>query len=308
MSAASLKREVQLRISDPRILLNEFFGYTSFITGLLTALFLVLGNEQMYQILNQIVLASSGLQNIPLLMVYIPQYRLLLVTGILGIIVTNYFATNPIGNAFREGLFVAFVKLDYSYEALVKYYPEKYKPEKSFLKGSLLIKNFFKYISLTVDEAIKRSLEMSLKLLKGDFKSLVTDAVRSQYFSSVLRIISASPLFAIAAIETLAYFNLVEKSQSYEQISQYWTTVSVRALAFSSFIDGLSKVAFGFMRESFMMKLGGVIFALAQLYLMFMGESSLQLVIPLSLAGLAAYPIVESERLRKLSLEPIAGE
>ena len=57
------------------------------------------------------------------------------------------------------------------------------------------------------------------------------------------------------------------------------------------------------MRESFMMKLGGVIFAAAQFYLMLNGEESLKLVIPLSLSGLAAYPIVEGERLRKLALE-----
>jgi hypothetical protein len=50
------------------------------------------------------------------------------------------------------------------------------------------------------------------------------------------------------------------------------------------------------------MKLGGVIFAAAQFYLMLTGEESLSLVIPLSLAGLAAYPIVEGERLRKIAL------
>ena len=53
------------------------------------------------------------------------------------------------------------------------------------------------------------------------------------------------------------------------------------------------------MRESFMMKLGGLIFALAQLYLMFVGEKP-KTSYPLSLSGLAAYPIVE--RLRKLAL------
>ena len=39
-------------------------------------------------------------------MVYIPQYRIFLTTGILGIIITNYFATNPIGNSFREAIFI----------------------------------------------------------------------------------------------------------------------------------------------------------------------------------------------------------
>ena len=74
-------------------------------------------------------------------------------------------------------------------------------------------------------------------------------------------------------------------------------------LLFLVFIDGLSKIAFGVMRDSFMMKVGGLIFAFAQLYLMIRGEHHLDLVIPLSLAGLAAYPIAEGERLRRLALE-----
>ena len=117
-----------------------------------------------------------------------------------------------------------------------------------------------------------------------------------------MRIISATPLFIIAFFELLAFLGYYEKSDLYISQAQIWTTISIRALAFSSFIDGLSKIAFGFMRESFMMRLGGVIFAAAQFYLMLMGEHALKLVIPLSLAGLAAYPIVEGERLRKLAL------
>ena len=35
----------------------------------------------------------------------------------------------PVFNAFREGLFVGMIKVDYSYEALVKYQPEKYPYE-----------------------------------------------------------------------------------------------------------------------------------------------------------------------------------
>jgi hypothetical protein len=114
--------------------------------------------------------------------------------------------------------------------------------------------------------------------------------------------ISATPLFIIAGFEVAAYYGLYLKTLEYDSIAAIVTTLSIRALAFSSFLDGLSKIAFGFMRESFMMKLGGVIFACAQLYLVFMGEDSLRLVIPLSLSGLAAYPIVEGERLRKLAL------
>jgi hypothetical protein len=123
-------QELRIRIADPRIFLNEFFGYMSFTAGLVTALLLISNFSFAYTVSNQILLLSCALQNLPLLMVYIPQYRVLLTTGILGIIVTNYFATNPIGNAFREGLFVGFIKVDYSYEALVKYHPEKYKHEK----------------------------------------------------------------------------------------------------------------------------------------------------------------------------------
>lgn len=118
-----------------------------------------------------------------------------------------------------------------------------------------------------------------------------------------MRIISALPLFVIAGIEILEYFGYFHKSPEYSANIALWTSLSVRALACSSFVDGLSKIAFGFMRESFMMRLGGCIFAFAQFYLIFAGENSLKLVIPLSLAGLAAYPIVESERLRRLALE-----
>lgn len=231
-----------------------------------------------------------------------PQYRVLLTTGILGIIVTNYFATNPIGNAFREGLFVGFIKVDYSYEALVKYYPEKYKHEKELLGGGKFTKNIILYIKVITQEIFKRSLEMLSLIKAGKWNAFIDDAIRSQFFSSLLRIISATPLFIIAGFEVAAYYGLYLKTFEYDSIAAIVTTLSIRALAFSSFLDGLSKIAFGFMRESFMMKLGGVIFASAQLYLVFMGEDSLRLVIPLSLSGLAAYPIVEGERLRKLAL------
>jgi hypothetical protein len=295
-------QELRIRIADPRIFLNEFFGYMSFTAGLVTALLLIFNFTFAYTVSNQILLLSCALQNLPLLMVYIPQYRVLLTTGILGIIVTNYFATNPIGNAFREGLFVGFIKVDYSYEALVKYHPEKYKHEKELLGGGKLSKNLLPYLRVITQEIFKRSLEMLSLIKAGKWNAFIDDAIRSQFFSSLLRIISATPLFIIAGFEVAAYYGVFFKTLEYDSIAAIVTTLSIRALAFSSFLDGLSKIAFGFMRESFMMKLGGVIFASAQLYLVFMGEDSLRLVIPLSLSGLAAYPIVEGERLRKLAL------
>lgn len=302
-----LAKEISIRIQDPRIILNEFFGYLSFSTGLITAA-LVLLNHPLYSTLNQIMLASCGLQNVPLLMVYMPQWRVLITSGIFGIIICNYFATHPIGQAFREGLFVSMIKVDYSYEALVKYHPNEYAPETERL-GSKSKDSFItrlgSYLSTVAKETITRSKEMLLEISKGNFKVFTTDAIRSQFFSSLMRMISASPLFVIAIFELLAYFGFYSKSQSYIEITGIWTTISVRALGFSSFIDGLSKIAFGFMRESIMMRIGGSIFAAAQFYLIFAGEHSLKLVIPLSLAGLAAYPIVESERLRKLALKEL---
>lgn len=301
-SHIDLTQELKIRIADPRIFLNEFFGYMSFTAGLVTAILLILNLEFPYTVANQILLLSCALQNIPLLMVYIPQYRILLSTGILGIIVTNYFATNPIGNAFREGLFVGFIKIDYSYEALVKYHPEKYQHEKDLLSKGNFLKNFFSYLKIISIEVLQRSLEMLSLIKSGKWRAFIDDAIRSQFFSSLLRILSAIPLFVIAGFELAAYYNIFIKNSDYNSIAALVTTLSVRALAFSSFVDGLSKIAFGFMRESSMMKLGGIIFALAQLYLVFAGEYSLKLVIPLSLAGLAAYPIVEGERLRKIAL------
>ncbi len=291
-----LNQELKIRLQDPRIILNEFFGYGSFITGLITAVLLISGQEELYKISNQIMLASCALQNIPLLMVYIPQWRVLISSGICGIIVTNYFATNPIGNAFREGLFVSLIKIDYSYEALNKYHPEQYPPEKDLLGSHKL-----KYAKTIVRETFRRSYEMLLEIKAGNFKAFIHDAIRSQFFSSLMRIISATPLFIIAILELSAWLGFWEKTPVYIQSAELWTTVSVRALAFSSFIDGLSKIAFGFMRESLMMRIGGSIFAAAQFYLMLSGENALKLVIPLSLAGLAAYPIVEAERLSKLA-------
>ena len=144
---------------------------------------------------------------------------------------------------------------------------------------------------------------MLTELAKGNFKALIHDAIRSQFLSSFMRIISATPLFIVAVLELAAYLELYSKGATYIAIAAIVTTISIRALAFSSFIDGLSKIAFGFMRESIMMRIGGTIFACAQFYLMCTGEHSLKLVIPLSLAGLAAYPIVEGERLRKLALK-----
>lgn len=302
-STFNLNKEIAIRVADPRIILNEFFGYLSFTMGLITALFVILGLEDIYNVSNQILLFSCGAQNIPLLMVYIPQYRLFLTTGILGIIITNYFATNPIGNSFREGLFVGMIKVDYSYEALVRYHPETYKSERTLLRGRRFFINLGKYINTVAMEMIIRSGEMLQKLKLGEWNRFIDDAIRSQFFSSFLRIISATPLFIIAGFELAAMNGFFEKTEFYIATAAPWTTISVRALAFSSFIDGLSKVAFGFMRESFMMKLGGIIFAAAQFYLMLAGEESLKLIIPLSLTGLAAYPIVEGERLRKLALD-----
>jgi hypothetical protein len=296
------QREIQIRQKDPRIILNEFFGYLSFSTGLITATLVLLRLDPLYQVLNQIMLASCGLQNLPLLMVYLPQWRVLICTGIFGIVVTNYFATMPIGNAFREGLFVGMIKVDYSYEALVKYHPETYKHESELLGKGKIAQNLPSYLKTIATEMIIRSGEMLREIARGNWKAFIHDAIRSQFFSSLMRIISATPLFVIAGFELAAFLGYYQKTPDYESYSHLWTNISVRALAFSSFIDGLSKIAFGFMRESFMMRLGGSIFALAQFYLMCTGEASLKLVIPLSLAGLAAYPIVESERLRKMAL------
>jgi hypothetical protein len=298
----NLQKEISIRIQDPRIILNEFFGYLSFSTGLLTALIIFLGWDQYYNISNQILLLSCALQNLPLLMVYLPQYRFLISGGILGIVVTNYFATHPIGNAFREGLFVGMIKVDYSYEALVKYHPETYKHESELLGGKNFLKNLSLYLKTVFIEMLKRSAEMLQEIKKANFKVFVVDAIRSQFFSSLMRVISAMPLFVISIFELASLLGFFQKNPDYIFWAGLWTTISVRSLAFSSFIDGLSKIAFGFMRESFMMRLGGTIFAAAQFYLMCAGEGSLKLVIPLSLAGLAAYPIVEGERLRKLAL------
>ena len=298
----NLAKEIEIRVADPRIVLNEFFGYLSFSTGLITAALVLLHNEALYQVFNQILLASCGLQNLPLLMVYMPQWRVLITGGILGIVVTNYFATHPIGNAFREGLFVGMIKVDYSYEALVKYHPEKYPHESKLMGKGQFFKNVFSYLKTVVDEMLIRSGEMLQEIKKGNWKAFVKDAIRSQFFSSLMRIISATPLFIIAIFELASFLGYFDKTELYINQAHIWTEISVRALAFSSFIDGLSKIAFGFMRESFMMKLGGAIFAAAQFYLMLTGEASLKLVIPLSLAGLAAYPIVEGERLRKITL------
>lgn len=298
----NLSKELEIRLKDPRIILNEFFGYLSFVTGLITAVLVVLNIEPLYQIMNQVMLASCGLQNIPLLMVYMPQWRVLITGGILGLVVTNYFATTPIGNAFREGLFVAMIKVDYSYEALVNYHPETYAHESKLMGKGKFFKNLIPYIRTICKEVWIRSGEMLLEIKKGNWKAFTTDAIRSQFFSSFMRIISATPLFIVVILKLAVHFHFCEESALDMNQINLWTTISIRALAFSSFIDGLSKIAFGFMRESFMMRLGGVIFAAAQFYLMLMGEHSLKLVIPLSLAGLAAYPIVEGERLRKLAL------
>ncbi len=298
----NFRQELSIRLQDPRIILNEFFGYLSFTTGLITAAMVISGNEHWYQIFDQIMLASCGLQNVPLLMVYIPQWRVLISGGILGIVVTNYFATLPIGNAFREGLFVSMIKIDYSYEALVKYHPDQYIPESTLLKGPNKLHNLQTYLKTICNELGKRSQEMLAELAKGNFRALIHDAVRSQFLSSFMRIISATPLFIVSVFELAAYLELYSKGATYIAIAAIVTTISIRALAFSSFVDGLSKIAFGFMRESVMMRIGGSIFATAQFYLMCTGEHSLKLVIPLSLSGLAAYPIVEGERLRKLAI------
>lgn len=328
-----LKKELEIRLRDPRIILNEFFGYLSFVTGLITAfivafhfdaienifiadavnpifqIFSKTNNQiSLYNFFNGVMLTSCALQNLPLLMVYMPQWRVLLTTGILGIVYTNQYATLPIGNAFREGLFVGMIKVDYSYEALVKYHPEKYPFEGVLLKGMNFFKNLGAYLSTVIREMLIRSGEMLGEIKSGNWKAFVKDPIRSQFFSSLMRIISATPLFVIAVFEALAYFGYFVKTQDYNNAAHIWTTISVRALAFSSFIDGLSKIAFGFMRESIMMRIGGSVFAFAQFYLMFAGEDSLRLVIPLSLAGLAAYPIVEGERLRKLALEKASNK
>ena len=232
----NLNKEISIRIADPRIILNEFFGYLSFTMGLVTALFVILGLEDIYNVSNQILLFSCGAQNIPLLMVYIPQYRLFLTTGILGIIITNYFATNPIGNSFREGLFVGMIKVDYSYEALVKYHPETYKSERALLRGRRFLINLGKYISTVAQEMVIRSGEMLEKLRLGEWNRFIDDAIRSQYFSSLLRIISATPLFIIAGFGLAAINGFYEKTEFYIATAALWTTISVRTLAFSSFI------------------------------------------------------------------------
>lgn len=313
MSTINLNKELAIRVQDPRIVLNEFFGYLSFVTGLITAVivffhfdaesFVLFGNTSLYHFFNGLMLWSCALQNVPLLMVYMPQWRILLTLGILGIIYTNQFATHPIGNAFREGLFVGMIKVDYSYEALVKYHPEKYPFEGKYLRKKRFFKKLFPYLRTVIREILVRSKEMLGEIGKGNLKAFVKDPIRSQFFSSLMRIISATPLFIIAVFELLAALGAYTKTGSYIETAALWTTISVRALAFSSFIDGLSKIAFGFMRESIMMRVGGTVFAFAQFYLMFAGEEALKFVIPLSLAGLAAYPIVEGERLRKLALE-----
>jgi hypothetical protein len=297
----NLKNELEIRLKDPRIFLNEFFGYLSFFSGLLTTA-AVLFDWEIYETLNLILLSSCGLQNIPLLMVYIPQFRVLISTGILGIVVLNFFATHPIGNAFREGLFVGMIKIDYSYEALVKYHPDKYPYEKNFLGQGKFFKNISEYLWINLNELFIRSQEIFIELQKANFKVFINDPIRSQYFSSLIRILTASPLFLIAFLELLSIMGLYEKTIFYEDLVTFWSDISMRALAFASFMDGLSKIAFGFMRECFMMKVGGVIFAFAQFLLIFLGIKALIFLIPLSLAGLAAYPIAESERLRNLVL------
>lgn len=297
----NLKQEIDIRLRDPRIFLNEFFGYLSFFSGLLTTA-AVLFKWEIYETLNFIMLGSCGFQNLPLLMVYVPQFRVLLSTGILGIVVLNFFATHPIGNAFREGLFVGMIKVDYSYEALVKYYPDKYPSEKNFLGQGNFFKNIGEYLYINLIEILVRSKEIFVEIIRGNLKVFVNDPIRSQYFSSLIRIITASPLFLIAILELLSFLGYYEKNLFYIGLVDLWSDVSMRALAFASFMDGLSKIAFGYMRECFMMKMGGAIFAFAQFLLIFLGIKSLIFVIPLSLAGLAAYPIAEGERLRKIAL------
>ena len=179
-ASINLSKELSIRIADPRIILNELFGYLSFSMGLITALLVLVGAEEIYQIANQILLFSCAAQNIPLLMVYIPQYRLFLTCGILGIIITNYFATNPIGNSFREGLFVGMIKVDYSYEALVRYHTETYKSERILLRGKRFFINLGKYIKTVITEMVIRSGEMIQKLMKGEWNRFIDDAIRSQ--------------------------------------------------------------------------------------------------------------------------------
>ena len=54
-------------------------------------------------------------------------------------------------------------------------------------------------------------LEMLAEIfIKANFKAFVNDPIRSQFFSSLMRIISATPLFVIAAIEVLSYFDYFE--------------------------------------------------------------------------------------------------
>ena len=132
-SFINFKKEISIRIADPRIVLNEIFGYLSSM-GLITAIFVLLGMDSIV-ILQTKFYYSLRSSNIPLLMVYIPQ-RIFLTTGILGIIITNYFATNPIGNSLEKG-YLGMIKVDYSYEALVKYHPDEYESESQLLGGSV---------------------------------------------------------------------------------------------------------------------------------------------------------------------------
>lgn len=64
-------QELRIRIADPRIFLNEFFGYMSFTAGLVTAFLFIFNFSFPYTVSNQILLLSCALQNLPLLMVYI---------------------------------------------------------------------------------------------------------------------------------------------------------------------------------------------------------------------------------------------
>ena len=180
MPAINFKKELAIRLQDPRIILNEFFGYLSFAMGLVTATLVILNIEPLYQIANQVMLASCALQNVPLLMVYLPQWRVLISAGILGIVVTNYLATHPIGNAFREGLFVGMIKVDYSYEALVKYHPETYAHESELLGKGKVTKNLIPYLKTICREIWIRSGEMLLEIKKATGKlSLQTRFVHS---------------------------------------------------------------------------------------------------------------------------------
>jgi|GEM_PF-6609969 len=40
-----INKEIAIRLQDPRIILNEFFGYLSFSAGLITAFMVITGNE-----------------------------------------------------------------------------------------------------------------------------------------------------------------------------------------------------------------------------------------------------------------------